>query len=94
MPPEPRPVDILRFIASRPAGQPTRGADIPGLDAAGGSACIEWLAHCGLIEASVTASGYIVRGITAAGRALLAKASWPRTAPWFRGLSVLPGVVA
>ena len=74
MPPEPRPIDVLRFIAERPAGQPTRSADIPGLDAAGGSACIEWLAHCGLIEASVTASGCIVRGVTEAGRAILAKA--------------------
>ena len=74
MPPEPRPIDILRFIASRPAGQSTRGADIPGLEAAGGRACIEWLAHCGLIEASVSESGCIVRGITEAGEAMLAKA--------------------
>ena len=78
MPPEPRPIDILRFIASRPAGQPTRDTDIPGLEAAGGRACIEWLTHCGLIEASVSESGCIVRGITDAGEAILAKAGAPR----------------
>lgn len=72
------PIDILRFVASRPANEPIRGADIPGLEAAGGSACIEWLAHCGLIEASVTAADCIVEGITAAGRALLAKAEAAR----------------
>ena len=80
MPPEPRPIDILRFIAERSAGQPTRGADIPGLEAAGGSACIEWLAHCGLIEATVSESGCIVGGITEAGNAMLAKAR-PITPP-------------
>lgn len=74
MPPQPRPIDILRFIASRPAGEPTRGAEIPGLEAAGGRACIEWLAHCGLIEVTVTDSDCIIRGITAAGRAILARA--------------------
>ena len=80
MPPEPRPIDILRFIASRPAGQPTRGAEIPGLEAAGGRACIEWLADCGLINASVTAADCIVEGITEAGRAMLAKAEALRPA--------------
>lgn len=77
MPPEPRPIDILRFIASRPAGQPIRSADIPGLEAAGGRACVEWLADCGLIEASVTDSDCIIRDITEAGRAMLAKAEAP-----------------
>ena len=32
-------VEILQFIAARPDGLSTRGADIPGLDAAGGRAC-------------------------------------------------------
>ena len=71
----PRPIiDILRFIASQPAGHSIRGADIPGLEAAGGSACIEWLAHSGLIDASVTDDECIVRGITERGAAMLAKA--------------------
>ena len=69
-----RPViDILRFIASQPAGQSIHGADIPGLDAAGGSACIEWLADRGLIDASVTDDECIVRGITEYGASMLAK---------------------
>lgn len=76
MPTGPSPIiDILRFIASQPAGQSTRGADIPGLEAAGGSACIEWLAHSGLIDASVTDDECIVRGITQYGAAMHARAA-------------------
>lgn len=75
MSPSPRPVvDILRFIAERPAGESTRGADIPGLEAGGGRACIEWLADRGLIDATVTDDECIVRGITERGAAMLAKA--------------------
>jgi hypothetical protein len=68
-------VAILRFIAERPAGQPARGADIPGLDAAGGRACIEWLADCGLINANVTDDECIVQGITDFGASMLARAA-------------------
>jgi hypothetical protein len=71
----PRPVvDILRFIAEQPVGRPIHGADIPGLEAAGGQACIEWLADQGLIDATVSESGCIIRGITEYGAAMLAKA--------------------
>lgn len=74
MPTEPRPlVAILRYIANWPNGEPTRSVDIPGLKAAGCRACIEWLTHCGLIEASVAGSDCIVRSITEAGDAILAK---------------------
>ena len=71
----PRPiVDILRFIASQPAGQSIHGADIPWLEAAGGQACIEWLADQGLIDATVSESGCIIRGITEYGEEMLARA--------------------
>lgn len=67
-------IDILRFIASQPAGQSTRGADIPGLEAAGGSACIAWLADQGLINATMLDLGCMIWGITEYGAEMLAKA--------------------
>ena len=75
MSPDARPiVAILRFIASRPAGQSLRGADIPGLEAEGGQSCIAWLAHSGLIDASVSEYDCTIRGITEHGAAILARA--------------------
>ena len=68
-------VEILQFIAARPDGLPTRGADIPGLDAARGRACIEWLTDRGLIDASIIHDECIVRGIIKYGTLMLARAS-------------------
>lgn len=79
MPPNPSPViDLLRYIASHAVGHPISGADIPGLEATGGSACIAWLADRGLIDASVTDDECIVQGITEYGATMLAKAEASR----------------